>query len=98
MNEEHIWYIAPSGCVATNRILAEHLPAENECKDKLCEDGEERDLWKCDHAMVAELQRAKASLNLTFKVFVQEGQHGKVRLWVFPKKTVPVRKPAIASR
>ncbi len=79
------WYIHPGGCVTTNRLLAERLPQEDACPQKLCADGVLRDLWKCDHAVVTEFTRARKQLSLNFKVFVQEGQ-GPVRLWKFEEK------------
>lgn len=83
---EFIWYVEPAGCVVTNKILVEHLGGDGECKGKLCADGLEHDLWRCDREFITELERARKRLSLTFKVYVQEGEHGQVRLWKFGKK------------
>lgn len=80
---DHIWYIEPSGCLITNRHLSQHLDPENQCNGKLCEDGVERNLWRCEYRDVRELEHVREDLGLTFKVYVQEGQHGKIRQWKF---------------
>jgi hypothetical protein len=87
MKSSYTWYVEPFGCLMTNRILSDHLSSENACIEKLCEDGEERNMWRCGHALISELERVRKSLNLNFRVYVQEGAHGAVRLWKFTDST-----------
>ncbi len=86
MSENYIWYIEPFGCLMTNRLLSERLSVEDTCSNKLCSDGKERNLWRCEYTLVAELEQAKSQLNLAFRVYVQEGHNTQIRMWPFRRK------------
>lgn len=85
MIDNYIWYVEPLDA-ATNRVIAQSLPAENACHNKGCDDGVSRDLWRCTHATVSHLTRSAKQLRLRFYIYVQQGQNGPVRRWAFENK------------
>ena len=78
------WFIEPKDA-ATNSILSECLPGENAKTDVLCEDGQKRNLWECQHSLVAMLCRSALApyFHARFGIFRKEGKFGKVRPWKF---------------
>jgi hypothetical protein len=81
----YTWFVEPLDAY-TNEVLARELPEENFCRDMLCEDERGRDLWECKSSFVSFLRRSQKNLHVRFKVYVREGQHGKIRLANFLDK------------
>lgn len=81
------WYVWARDA-KTNEVLGRELSADKTYEGALCADGVRRDLWECSYGFVAQLIRSKATFQLDFLVFNQEGQNGKIRQWVFGQKKV----------
>ena len=73
------WFVYTKGDANTNEVVSRMLPGETTSL-VLCADGARRYLWGCTHAFITELWKSKEQFNLTFDVYVAEGE-GKVRLW-----------------
>lgn len=68
---------------ATNKVFRLRLPAENAVEDVKCTDGV-HNLWKCDREFVSMCEKSRASLGISFIVYVKEGLHGQIRPWSLP--------------
>ncbi|NQV88526.1 MAG: hypothetical protein HQ402_03160 [Parcubacteria group bacterium] len=79
------WYVEPLNA-HTNEVIGKNLDPNEDCENLLCADGEHRNLWRCAYPFVARIQKSKASLKLIFKVFNQEGSHGRIRPWISRKR------------
>lgn len=83
----YTWFAEPLDAY-TNEVLARELPEENFFREMLCEDEKERDLWECKSSFVSFLRRSRKNLHVIFKVYVQEGRYGKIRLTNFLDKKI----------
>ncbi len=73
------YYVHPQDRL-TNNVLSQDF---EEAGNITCSDGKTRFMFSTrDHLLIAYIQRSRASLNLKFRVFIQEGQ-GKVDPWPF---------------
>ena len=75
----YYWYVEPLDS-HTNTVISGHLPTDEICQGILCGDGKQRDLWLCNRGLISRLKRSKRDLNLSFRVFVKEGDNGPIRL------------------
>lgn len=92
LSRSYTWFIEPLDS-HTNEVLARELPEENFCRNMLCEDGKERDLWECKSQFVSYLRKSAKCLHIRFKVYVRESRYGKIRLADFlDKKKKPAKK------
>ena len=78
--KNYTWYIEPLDGGHTNEVLSRELPDTNFLRDKICADGEKRNLWQCDYKFVSKMINGQESLKVKFAILVQEGD-GKIRLW-----------------
>lgn len=76
------WYVHTKH-TPTDRVFSRNLESEDFCEDMLCADGRTRNLWRCQFPKISEFVKNREELHLQFKIFVQEGIHGKIRLWPF---------------
>ena len=54
-----------------------------------CEDGQAHKLWECpSYALIDQMERSREQFLVMFRIWHQDGK-GKIRLWNFPKKTIP---------
>ncbi len=92
------WFVHPLDS-STNRVLAEYLNRDNAREGVLCEDKMKRDMWECSHEQLARLENSANTLHIRFRMFVQRGRYGKVRQWLFSRKTKarPVRSRATVA-
>ncbi|MFH1192716.1 MAG: hypothetical protein V1656_00115 [Candidatus Jorgensenbacteria bacterium] len=81
------WYVYPKDSHTQAVVAMQLKPDEDFLLDCKCEDGERRDLWKTDYALVEKLKNSvKKKEALYFLIFKQENE-GPVRLWKgFPKE------------
>jgi hypothetical protein len=87
----YTWFIEPLDAY-TNEVLARELSEENFYRNLLCEDERERDLWECKSSFISFLRRSQKNLHVRFRVYVREGQYGKIRLADFlDKKKKPTK-------
>lgn len=90
MTKHVVWYVDVLGDVKTNGIVAERLDDTDACPLKLCADGKERNLWRCnDYSLIAELLQNRESQGLRFHIYRQMGRYGLPRLWPFDKPRTP---------
>ena len=79
----YTWYLEPINDDAhTNKVFASELNEKEACRGMLCQDGQKRNLWRCDYNAVGIMRQNREQLNLRFRVFVQEGG-GKIREFSF---------------
>jgi len=69
------WFIEPSDA-QTNEIIAQEVSEENLHRDKLCKDGEKRNLWECSWDFVKKIIGSAEDMGAQFKVFrkIDEGE------------------------
>ena len=81
MEKEYTWFIEPLDGM-TNEALANELPAEtNFLSQKLCGDGEKRELWECrNFGLVRAFIRSASRKNYKFKIFLKEDK-GDIWRW-----------------
>lgn len=96
------WYVYGQGDPWTNEVLStefrlgETKGFGERCRDVLCGDGRERNLWIAgSFKEVSDVLRAKKDPRFKVSIFVQEG-NGKVRLWTDP--SVARRKKKLARK
>lgn len=89
---EYRWFVEPMDS-HTNQVIAQIVCEENLHMDKLCGDGERRNLWEMPHKIV---QMLEGERSLRFGVFVQRGG-GAIRKWRFHPRVRRQRKRSGAS-
>jgi hypothetical protein len=84
VKNRYAWFIDPKGDPKTNQILSNSLSPENACNDKLCQDGERRNLWRCpNYEFIANFKRMAKANKLPYDLYVREGTYGPLRIWSF---------------
>jgi hypothetical protein len=90
------WFIYTKGDPRTNRLIASELDEWYECRDKLCQDGASRNLWRCpSREFVCNFQRTADANKYPYDIYVREGDHGPVHRWTFDNLTKEERKKRI---
>lgn len=85
----YAWFVEPAGKNhdRTNGVISQILPPENAIEGVVCADGERHNLWRCTSwETIGKLQSCSSDMGLHFRVWVQEGRHGKIRHWALKKK------------
>lgn len=83
MPEYVVWYVDTLNHVHTDSVVAEMAPEEDICLGKLCSDGKERNLWRCDREVINALVKNREEQQLQFQIYRQKGKHGQVEHWTF---------------
>lgn len=84
MSKQNItWFIHTGGNGLADAMIADtgKLGPDDECREMLCTDGHERDLWRCpDYEFVRIFEQAAQQIApVSYKIFCRKGQHGQIR-------------------
>jgi hypothetical protein len=86
MPKNYVWFIDPKGDQRSNKLVSEMLRErsnESECWERLCQDDQSRNLWRCpNHAFIADFRRTADGSDFAYDIYVSEGS-GRPRLWTF---------------
>lgn len=96
---EYIWYIH-SKDMHTNAVIAQGFEPSTSCAFQIhCSDGEKRNLWRADHALLSYLTESKKKHEvLDFGVFVKVG-NGDPKPWEgFPADKLAKELRALAAQ
>lgn len=74
---DYRWYVEPLDD-DTNKVVGRKKWEDSMLEGVRCSDGLRRNLWLCDRDLINALNKSKSSLNLRFRVYVQEGD-GEIR-------------------
>jgi hypothetical protein len=98
MPKHYVWFIDPKGDQRSNKLVSDMLrerSTENECWERLCQDGQSRNLWRCpDHIFIADFRRTVDGSNFAYDIYVSEGL-GRPRLWTFEDEPFIYRRSVI---
>jgi hypothetical protein len=95
-NTRYTWFIDTKGDPKTNVLIASELDEWYECRDKLCQDGVRRNLWRCpSREFLQSFQRIANANRFKYDIYVREGDYGPIRLWIFERRSKEERKNRI---
>ncbi|MEA2715222.1 MAG: hypothetical protein QOG91_250 [Candidatus Parcubacteria bacterium] len=86
MAEDTVWYVDPRGDKYTISVLENNLETDSLCRDKICPDGQIRDVFKCSCTFAIHLNRVRQKVDLTYRLYYEVAAGKQIREWPFPEK------------